>query len=193
VRLNTEVVRLTGRTVVTSQGELRGRVVVVATDAPGAARLLGGLAVPRMAALTTWYFAADRRPPHGDGLLVVGSPVLCNVAVMTSAAPGYSAAGTHLIAATAVGHHPDEDAAHRARTAAAALLGMTPGEFSEVGRYPIRHALPEFRVGTPLQRRVDLGDGVLVIGDHRQTPSIQGALVSGERGAAAAVRRLGFK
>jgi hypothetical protein len=70
---------------------------------------------------------------------------------------------------------------------------MTPSELAEIGRYPIPDALPQFGVGTPLQRRVDLGDGVLVIGDHRQTPSIQGALVSGERGAAAAVRRLGFK
>jgi hypothetical protein len=28
---------------------------------------------------------------------------------------------------------------------------------------------------------VDLGDGLFVAGDHRDTPSIQGALVSGRR------------
>jgi hypothetical protein len=41
-----------------------------------------------------------------------------------------------------------------------------------------------------LQRPVDLGDGVFVVGDHRDTPSIQGALVSGRRGAAAVLRHL---
>jgi len=37
---------------------------------------------------------------------------------------------------------------------------------------------------------VDLGDGLFVCGDHRDTASIQGALVSGRRAARAVVRRL---
>jgi hypothetical protein len=47
------------------------------------------------------------------------------------------------------------------------------------------HALPEQRPGVPLRRPVDLGDGLFVAGDHRDTASIQGALVSGRRTAAA--------
>jgi predicted NAD/FAD-dependent oxidoreductase len=45
----------------------------------------------------------------------------------------------------------------------------------------------------PLQHRrpVDLGGGLFVCGDHRDTPSIQGAMASGARTARAVLRRLG--
>jgi predicted NAD/FAD-dependent oxidoreductase len=42
-----------------------------------------------------------------------------------------------------------------------------------------------------VRRPVALGDGVFVCGDHRDTPSIQGALVSGRRAAAAVHEALG--
>ena len=46
--------------------------------------------------------------------------------------------------------------------------------------------------GPPLhpKQRVALGEGVFVCGDHRDTASIQGAMFSGERTAAAVVARL---
>ena len=55
----------------------------------------------------------------------------------------------------------------------------------------IRHALPAFRPGWPVRRPVELGDGVFVAGDHRDTPSTQGALVSGRRAARAVAASLG--
>jgi len=36
-----------------------------------------------------------------------------------------------------------------------------------------------------------VGDGLFVAGDHRDTPSVQGALVSGRRTAQEALRSLG--
>ena len=47
------------------------------------------------------------------------------------------------------------------------------------------------RSGQPLARRVELGDGLFVAGDHRDTPSTQGALVSGRRAADAVLAHLG--
>jgi hypothetical protein len=51
--------------------------------------------------------------------------------------------------------------------------------------------------GQPLQspplhprRRIDLGEGLFVCGDHRDTASLQGAMFSGERTAQAVLRRL---
>jgi hypothetical protein len=38
---------------------------------------------------------------------------------------------------------------------------------------------------------VELGDGIFVAGDHRDTPSTQGALVSGRRAATAIAAALG--
>jgi hypothetical protein len=53
-------------------------------------------------------------------------------------------------------------------------------------------ALPAAR--TPqdrLRKPVDLGDGLFVAGDHRDSPSIQGALAGGWRTAGAVLAALG--
>lgn len=42
-----------------------------------------------------------------------------------------------------------------------------------------------------LRRPVDLGDGRYVAGDHRDTPSLQGAMASGARAARALLAGLG--
>ena len=42
-----------------------------------------------------------------------------------------------------------------------------------------------------VRRDVDLGENLFVAGDHRDTPSTQGALVSGRRAAQAVLARLG--
>ena len=46
-------------------------------------------------------------------------------------------------------------------------------------------ALPDTPPGTGIRRPVALGEGRFVAGDHRDTASLQGALVSGRRVAAA--------
>ena len=52
-------------------------------------------------------------------------------------------------------------------------------------------ALPLLEPGRPVRRDVDLGRNLFVAGDHRDTPSTQGALVSGRRAAQAVLARLG--
>ncbi len=194
LRTGAEVTSLRGRDVVTADETLSGRVVVVATEAPVATRLVPGLAVPSMASLTTWYFALDAPPQVGDRRLLLdgsGDRFLCNAAVMTSAAPEYSQSGRALVAATAVGLHADGAAAARTRREAGHLLGVAPLDLEPIGVYPVRNALPRLGARDPLRRPIHVEDGLLVIGDHRRTPSIQGALVSGEHGARAAARYLG--
>ncbi len=56
--------------------------------------------------------------------------------------------------------------------------------------YPVPRALPVLRAGQSLARPVRLGAGRYVCGDHRDTPSIQGALVSGRRAARAVLTDL---
>ena len=55
----------------------------------------------------------------------------------------------------------------------------------------VRDALPAFPAGRPLRSSVELGEGLFVAGDHRDTPSQQGALVSGRRAAEAVLAHLG--
>lgn len=186
VRLGTRVRSVRQGAVGTVAGDVHGRVIVVAN-----ADLLHGPTA--WSSLTTWWFTAEAAPPHGQGLLVVDGGQdrwLANVAVPTSAAPTYSASGRPLVAASAVGWWPGEHEARRAREETAKLLGIGPDDLDEVGRHPIQQALPRLVPPAHLRQPVVLADGVIEIGDHQDTPSIQGALVSGERGAIAAFRQL---
>ena len=54
----------------------------------------------------------------------------------------------------------------------------------------IAHAQPDHRPPFDPKRSVSLGEGMFVCGDHRDTPSIQGALHSGRRCGLAAVASL---
>jgi predicted NAD/FAD-dependent oxidoreductase len=73
----------------------------------------------------------------------------------------------------------------RVAARAAALHGVSPGELELVARHRIIRAQPFAAPGFPLRREVHLGGPLYVCGDWRDTPSIQGALVSGRRAAAA--------
>lgn len=182
---------VTGHRVVTDSGTIGARASVVATDPVTAADLLGWPR-PRMRGLTTlWWRAAA--PPTTSALLHVDGeargPVV-NAAVVSQAAPGYAQEGSLVQASVlGAGHDPAElEPAARAQTAR--ILGADARGWELVRVDDLPRALPALAPGTPLQRHVDLGAGVFVAGDHRDTPSIQGALVSGRRAAAAVRERL---
>ena len=194
VRLGDPVHEVRPGLVGAESGTVRPRAVVVAGAAPAAATLLPGLSVPPMRALTTWYFRTGALPRGGHPRLLLDGRErrwLANVAVLTDTVAAYGPGGTALVAASAVGHHEGDDAAARARGDTAALVGLGPDDLDEVARYPIRDALPALVPPDPVERPVALGDGLFVAGDHRQVPSIQGALVSGRRGAEAVLAHLG--
>ena len=198
VHTGVQAYSLAGADVRTSASTIRARAIVIATGGPAAARLLGHLPAPRMNALTTWYFALpapilDTIAPTRRPLVRVDAArrgPLRNLAVMSDVNPGYAPPGTALVAATAVGHHDDGLNAGRARYQAGLMLGVDPGMLSAIRHYAIADALPAMISPARLEQPVDLGSGLFVAGDHRQTPSIQGALVSGRRAARAVVAAL---
>lgn len=190
LRLHTEVRSLAGTAVDTLAGRFAGAAVVVATDPAEAGRLLGRPA-PDLRALTTYYHLAGEAPEEPTFLHVdssSGGPVV-NTAAVSAVAPSYAPAGNTLIASTVLGVHGDE-LEQAVRGHAARTLGLSPSGWQYVAVYPLPHALPAHQVGQPLRQSVVAGDGVFVAGDHRDTPSIQGALVSGRRAAEAVVSYL---
>jgi phytoene dehydrogenase-like protein len=169
----------------TADGELTARAVVVATDPVTAAELLPGLAAPTMRALTTYYHLPPE-PPTGEPLLhldATGGPV-ANTVVLTAAAPGYSPDGRALVSSTVLG---DADAVPEptVRAELARLYGVPTGDWQHLHTAAVPRALPAFRAGRSVRSPVALGDGLFGAGDHRDTPSTQGALVSGRRAAEA--------
>lgn len=188
LRLNESVRSLTGRTVRTDIEELSADAVVVATD-PRAASALTGMPAPGMKAVTTYYHHVDRSPPYADWLhvdLTRAGPVT-NVAAVSAVAPRYADRGT-LIASTVLGHH-DARLELDVRNHAADVLGVADHDWRFVALYPIRAALPVHPPGRPLRQPIRLDDGRYVVGDYRDTGSIQGSLVSGRRAAAHILRQ----
>ena len=67
---------------------------------------------------------------------------------------------------------------------------MATGELEHLTSVTVTGAQPAATVPLQHRRPVDLGEGLFVCGDHRDTPSIQGAMASGARTARAVLRSL---
>jgi phytoene dehydrogenase-like protein len=191
VRLGTPVREVRPDGVRTAEGDhLVARAVVVATDPVTAGRLTGSSA-PTMKSLTTFWHTAPE-PPTRTPMLHLDAdrrgPVV-NTAVMTTVAPGYAPAGRPLIATTVVAADGSAAAERAARRHAGIIYGVDPSGWELVRTHVVAEALPRQPPPLDVRRPVRLPSGVLVAGDHRDSASIQGALVSGRRAASAVLTR----
>lgn len=180
IRFGQRVTRVASGVVETADATFAARAVLVATDPVTAAELLPGLPTPAMRTLTTYHHAPST-VPAGEPILhldATGGPI-ANTVVM----PGQA-----LVSSTVVGPAlPEPDV----RRELARLYGVTTEAWQLLRIDEITAALPVLPAGRPLRRAVELGDGLFVAGDHRDTPSQQGALVSGRRAAQAVAAHLG--
>ena len=173
-------------------GPLVARHVVVATGAAESERLTDVAAPATKGVVTQWF--ATSTPPTTSGLLHVDArqrPTgpLVNCAAVSVAAPSYAPVGRHLVQASAL-LRPGTTAATEAelRGHAGDLLGCPTDDWETVARHEVAHALPA--QPPPFARRPAVleRDGLVVCGDHRESASIQGALVSGARAARLVLR-----
>lgn len=162
------------------------RAVVVAVGPEAVARLVD-VPAPVTRGLRTWWFAADEAPTRSDKVVVDGrrrGPMV-NAAVVSNAVPSYAPPDAHLVEVTTLlgpGHDASEDDVRRQ---AAEVFGCSTASWRTVRRDDVHDALPAQPAPLRLTSPARVADGVLVAGDHRDTASIQGALVSGHRVAGA--------
>jgi phytoene dehydrogenase-like protein len=192
VHTGVSVSRVTGSRVACEAGEVRARAVVVATDPETAGSLLPGLARTPMRGVTTYYHVPDE-PPTPEALIVLDGEQrrrIANSVVLTNAAPSYSLSGRPLVSTSVLGTSPPPEPAVRAELAR--LYGCDTRSWDPLAVVAVPQALPALvPPAGSLRRPVRLTDGLYVAGDHRDTPSIQGALVSGRRAAHAVLHDLG--
>ncbi len=186
VRVNTEVTGIDGTTVHLDNDEIiDARAVLVATEGPVAHRLVGTRPVASRT-VGCVYFAASAAPSHHKMVMLDGSstgPAL-NVALMSNVAPSYAPAGRHLIACATPGI-VDGDLASDVRRQLRGWWGPQVDAWDHLRTDRIEHGQPDQSPPFSPKRRIALGNGLFVCGDHRDTGSIQGALFSGRRTAEA--------
>jgi len=176
-----------GDRVSTDAGVVRADAVVVATDPDTATALVPGLQAAAPREVTTHLHVLPSSP-GSERLIVLGTPEgrVVNSAVLTDVQPRYSPDGRALVASSTLARTREPDV----RTEIARLHGAAVSDLSHLTTVTVAGAQPAALPPLQLRRRVDLGDGLFVCGDHRDTPSIQGAMASGARAARAVLRRL---
>ncbi len=194
IRLGTRVHAVRADRVETSGGEVRASAVVVAADPLSAVELFPGLHEPRMRAVTTLWHTTDDAdvPPDPDRSPAVfvdadpGSPV-ARTAVVSRAAPGLAPPGRALVATVVFGEdgkrHDALDRAVRGRLAK--LYGPQAARWETLDIRHVEHAVVSMQSPHNFARPVRLINGLYVCGDHRDLPSIEGAIASAHRTAEA--------
>ncbi len=188
-------------------GEVRlvdGRVVIataviVATEGPAANALLSGARLASVGSRDVgcvWFDAPAAPVPQAlivlDG--VRSGPAL-NVAVMSNVAPEYvtdaAPPGHALVAAACPATADIADLAAEVRRQLRSWWGPQVDQWKVLRTDRIAHGQPDRPPPFAPKRPVALGEGLFVCGDHRDTPSIQGAMFSGRRCGEAALAMLG--
>lgn len=196
VELNTPVVEASGGRVRTAGGEtIEAGLVVVATD-PEAAERLTGRPSPPGKGVTTHWFAMDEVPTDLRTIVLdqcdrqVG-PVV-TTAVMSNVAPSYAPVGRHLVQASSLlraGQDPVADV--DVLTHLGQIYATDTSRWELVRRQDIPYAQPEQPAPFTNRSALEVETGLILAGDHVDTASVQGAMVSGRRAADGWLVRIG--
>jgi hypothetical protein len=178
---------VTPGSVATDGGVCHADAVVVATDPATAGELLPAVASAAPRRVTT-HFHVLPASPWTQPLIVLGQPGgrLVNTVVVSDAQPAYSPDERALVASSTLTATREVDV----RAEVAAAHGVSPSDLGHLTTVDVEGAQPAAPPPLRLRQPVDLGDGLYVCGDHRDTPSIQGAMASGARTARAVLTAL---
>jgi phytoene dehydrogenase-like protein len=193
IRLSTRVESLHENEITLAGGEsMRARAIVVATEGPSAAHLVGE-AEPASRSVSCFYYAAEE-PPIPRPMLTLngdGAGPVNNLAVMSQVAPSYAPRGKHLISVSVLGTQELTEAQLSGFVIAQMKnwFGMVARSWRLLKSYKILHAQPQQYPGAldPAERSVRVRPGIYVCGDHRDNASINGAMLSGRRAAEAVI------
>lgn len=199
IRMKSHVRNVQDGFVIMDDGDtMAAPIIVVATEGPEAAKLLGEeiQTTPAKSVLCVYY--AAQRAPFEEPMLVLngeGKGCVNNVCVPSNVARSYAPEGQHLVSVSILGDR-DEDEDREIDDEVRKDLKPWFGEQVESWRYlrsyKIKYALPDQSPPhlATAQRPVKLRPGIFVCGDHRDNASINGALASGRRTAEAVLNDL---
>jgi phytoene dehydrogenase-like protein len=181
LRLNAEVVKLDVREMELSDGtQIEFERVIVALDPQHAAKLIQVELTDEVhLGSKTFYFSAPAQQMKDKLLhLIPGDAKLLHYCFLSHVVPSYAPAGKDLIQVTSLDLNLEADE----------VLAMLAeyedvSQFSFLKSYAIPRSLARFGAFEVLKRAA-LAKGIILAGDYCEMPSLQGALVSGQKAAA---------
>ncbi len=179
VRLNTRVENL---------NSLDSRAIVVATEGPEAARLLGTEGPKTWQKVQCFYFAADEAPLK-EPIIVLdgeGKGPVNNFCVESAVAPSYAPAGASLLSASVVGDATEEQVREHLQV----WFGAQVKRWLHLRTYDVSYAQPDQTTLLKVARPVRIRKGLYVCGDHVENASLNGAILSGKRAAEAVLSEI---
>ncbi len=160
--------------------------VVVAVEPSGVDQILPGFPKASMRSVTCAYYAADTAPLVEPILVLngTGRGPINNLCVSSQVVPNLAPADQSLVSVTTLqDFSTSDDRQHALRAQLEDWYGPSARGWRLLREYEISHALPpvsDRRSETSVSHA-----GVWVAGDHLETPSIEGALISGRKTAEA--------
>ena len=160
------------------------RATIIAVDARSAASLVTQRGDCAFRSVTTAYFATESLPWRQQRLLALnssGKGWVNHLAVLSGVQPSYAKQQRHLVAVSGVGPLPTKSVAQTLgdiRRELGELVGSEALDWEFLRMYPVDHALP-VRFGNKKYE----SDALIYAGDYLENPSIQGAMLSGEKAA----------
>jgi len=195
IRTGTRVVGVHGGEVKLESGEsIQADAVVLATPSP-LGETLAPEAAPTSWCSTTCLYYSVSDPPFDRPMLMLngeGRGPVNNLCVPSRVTPSYAPADRDLVSVSVVGSRADgseteTELENSVREQLREWFGSSVDAWELLRIYRIPRALPRQAPPAlePAERSVRIAERLYVCGDHRDNASIQGAMVSGRRAAAA--------
>ena len=181
LRLNCQVEEIVVGGVQTSQGFIAADKIIVATDLTTAGQLLGAGEIGRLTDSTTWYHVTEKPPTESAELIIDSTnrgPVV-NSIVISNLSKDYAPADQSLISSTTIKSASESEV----RRQLAQMWGVSTEDWRFLAKYEIHSALPLFQPGYLKTETTESQLNIYRAGDYLESPSQNGALLSGRKAA----------
>jgi phytoene dehydrogenase-like protein len=187
IRLNTEVVRIAGKTIYLPGGEtIHPYTIILAVDETTAGTILGQKELKKTAnfhATTCTYFAADQSPANHRLLTLhtQDSSVVHNLCVPSDVALAYAPQGKSLISVSTHGKvlGTDKELAEKIKTDLVGWYGESVRGWQHLKTYRIPCALPTYLPSETSALPLQINENLYRCGDYALYPSLNAAMQSG--------------
>ena len=185
-----------GKVELTSSEIIKGRAIVLATEGPETARLLGSEQKINSNGELCLYYTAKAPPIEQPYLILNGdrSGWINSLTIPSQVTPSYAPLGQALISAVVIDHlSSDDDTVEAAvRGQLSAWFGAQVKDWHHLKTYRIAHALPAQPppMPDPAVPVAAASAGIFVCGEYGSVPGIQWAMLSGRHAAEAVIKEL---